>query len=131
MGAVFILYRFSYIYYIPSFPSFLPPFPGECIYHTTKAAMEGFSNSLSNELCGTDIKVLVLRPGCVATHFHHQRVRYDDKQYEDFFEGYTPLIEDDIANTVSQVLSTPFNVSNFHRRCTDWLVITLRHKNNY
>ena len=103
MGAVFILYRFSYIYYIPSFPSFLPPFPGECIYHTTKAAMEGFSNSLSNELCGTDIKVLVLRPGCVATHFHHQRVRYDDKQYEDFFEGYTPLIEDDIANTVSQV----------------------------
>lgn len=44
----------------------IPPFPGESVYHTGKAAQEAFSNALRNELSGTDIRVLVLRPGCVA-----------------------------------------------------------------
>lgn len=55
----------------------VPPFPGEAVYHANKACQEAFTNALRNELSGTDIRVLVLRPGCVATHFHEQRVGYD------------------------------------------------------
>lgn len=50
--------------------------------------MEGFSNALRNELVGTDIKVLVVRPGIVDTNFHEQRVGYDDKLHDEFFEGF-------------------------------------------
>lgn len=88
-----------------------PPFPGEAVYHTNKAGLEGFSNSLRNELSGTDVKVLVVRPGCVATHFHEQRVGYDKKAYDEFFEGYTPLISEDVAEAVAMVLMTPGRVS--------------------
>lgn len=65
-----------------------PPFPGETVYHSNKAAQEGFTNALRNELSGTDIRVLALRPGCVATNFHEQRVGYDRGMYEEFFQGY-------------------------------------------
>ena len=65
-----------------------PPFPGEAVYHAGKACQEGFTNSLRNELSGTNIRVLALRPGAARTHFHWQRVRYDREMYEGFFEGY-------------------------------------------
>jgi len=66
----------------------VPPFPGETVYHASKAFQEGFTNALRNELSGTNIKVLALRPGCVATNFHSQRVGHDQKLYESFFEGF-------------------------------------------
>ena len=54
----------------------VPPFPGESIYHASKRFQEGFTDALRTELVGTNIKVLALRPGVVATHFHEQRVRH-------------------------------------------------------
>lgn len=65
-----------------------PPFPGETVYHSNKACQEAFTNALRNELSGTDIRVLALRPGCVATHFHELRVDYDRGLYDEFFGGY-------------------------------------------
>lgn len=65
-----------------------PPFPGESVYHCNKAAQEAFTNALRNELCGTNIRVLALRPGCVATNFHSLRVGHDKEKYDKFFEGY-------------------------------------------
>ena len=66
----------------------VPPFPGEAVYHCNKAAQEAFSNALRNELSETNIRVLVLRPGCVATNFHSLRVGHDKEKYDSFFEGY-------------------------------------------
>ncbi|KAJ5855778.1 uncharacterized protein N7529_009722 [Penicillium soppii] len=51
----------------------VPPFPGEAVYHANKACQEAFTNSLRNELSGSNIRVLALRPGCVATNFHSLR----------------------------------------------------------
>ena len=66
----------------------VPPFPGEAVYHSNKAAQEAFTNALRNELVGTSIKVLALRPGVVATNFHSQRVGHDKEQYDEFIDGY-------------------------------------------
>lgn len=66
----------------------VPPFSGEAVYHANKAAQEAFTNALRNELSGTDIRVLALRPGCVATNFHSLRVGHDKEMYDKFFEGY-------------------------------------------
>ncbi|KAL4791239.1 hypothetical protein BDV19DRAFT_314361 [Aspergillus venezuelensis] len=88
-----------------------PPFPGEAVYHANKALQEGFTNALRNELNGTNIKVLALRPGVVATHFHTQRVGYDKEMYDSFVDGYTPLEAEDIAGAAIYMLSQPLNVS--------------------
>ncbi|KAJ5348834.1 hypothetical protein MYU51_007105 [Penicillium brevicompactum] len=89
----------------------VPPFTGEAVYHSNKAAQEGFTNSLRNELCGTNIRVLALRPGVVAGHFHAQRVGNDQAQYDEFLKGYTPLLADDIAEAAVYMLSQPLNIS--------------------
>lgn len=66
----------------------VPPFPGEAVYHASKAFQEAFTNSIRNELVKTDIKVLALRPGVVTTNFHSQRVGHDKEKYDSFIEGY-------------------------------------------
>lgn len=88
-----------------------PPFPGEAVYHASKAFLEGFSNSLRNETSGSDIKVLTLRPGVVQTHFHLQRVKYDQEAMDEFMEGYEPLVAQDVADSVLYMLSLPPRVS--------------------
>jgi NADP-dependent 3-hydroxy acid dehydrogenase YdfG len=66
----------------------VPPFSGEAVYHSNKAAQEAFTNALRNELVGTNIRVLALRPGVVATNFHSLRVGHDKEMYDSFIEGY-------------------------------------------
>ncbi|KAK1671673.1 NADP-dependent L-serine/L-allo-threonine dehydrogenase ydfG [Colletotrichum godetiae] len=89
----------------------VPPFPGEAVYHASKAFQEGFTNSLRNELVETDIKVLAIRPGVVATHFHTQRVGFDQDQYDSFVDGYDPLVSDDVAQAAVYMLEQPETVS--------------------
>ncbi|KAJ3534248.1 hypothetical protein NM208_g7614 [Fusarium decemcellulare] len=88
-----------------------PPFNGEAVYHASKAFLEGFTNSLRLETAGSDIRVLVLRPGCVETHFHLQRVKYDQGAMNEFFQGYEPLLAEDLAQSVLYMLSLPSRIS--------------------
>lgn len=88
-----------------------PPFNGEAVYHASKAFLEGFTNSLRMETAGSDIRVLVLRPGCVDTHFHLQRVQYDQGAMDEFFQGYDPLVAEDLAQSVLYMLSLPCRIS--------------------
>ncbi|KAH0363031.1 NADP-dependent L-serine/L-allo-threonine dehydrogenase ydfG, partial [Aureobasidium melanogenum] len=89
----------------------VPPFAGEAVYHANKACQEGFTNALRSELVGTNIRVLALRPGCVATNFHSQRVGHDKQMYEEFFDGYTPLEAKDIADAATYMLKQPLHIS--------------------
>lgn len=89
----------------------VPPFSGEAVYHSSKAAQEAFSNVLRTELQGTNIKVLALRPGVVATHFHEQRVGYDRKMYDEFIQGFEPLVADEVAESAVFMLSSSDKVS--------------------
>lgn len=89
----------------------VPPFPGEAVYHASKAFQEGFTNALRSELVGTNIRVLALRPGVVATNFHEQRVGYDRSAYDEFMKGYEPLVAGDVADAAAWMLSTEERVS--------------------
>ncbi|KAL4920309.1 hypothetical protein BDW62DRAFT_199032 [Aspergillus aurantiobrunneus] len=89
----------------------VPPFPGEAVYHSNKAAQEAFTNALRNELIGTNIRVLALRPGVVATNFHSLRVGHDKGMYDSFIEGYTPLEAEDITGAAIYMLNQPLNIS--------------------
>ncbi|UPX13237.1 uncharacterized protein EKO05_0003757 [Ascochyta rabiei] len=89
----------------------VPPFPGEAVYHASKAFQEAFSNVLRTELVGTDIKVLCLRPGVVATNFHEQRVGYDKSQYDSFMDGFEPLVAEDVAEGAVFMLTQKERIS--------------------
>ncbi|KAL6708812.1 hypothetical protein ACN47E_002219 [Coniothyrium glycines] len=89
----------------------VPPFPGEAVYHASKACQEAFTNVLRTELVDTDIKVLALRPGVVATHFHTQRVQFDKQQYNDFMSGFEPLVAEDVAEAAAFMLGQKDRVS--------------------
>lgn len=84
----------------------VPPFPGEAIYHTTKASQEGFTNSLRTELQGTNIRVLAVRPGVVAdTTFHKQRIGFRKDEYDTFMQGFEPLVAEDVAEQIVWILA--------------------------
>lgn len=89
----------------------VPPFPGEAVYHASKAFQEAFTNVLRTELVGTDIKVLALRPGVTVTNFHEQRVGYDKEQYDSFMDGFEPLIAEDVAEGAVFMLGQKERVS--------------------
>ncbi|KAI4684987.1 uncharacterized protein J4E88_004430 [Alternaria novae-zelandiae] len=82
----------------------VPPFPGEAVYHASKACQEAFTNVLRTELVGTDIKILALRPGVVATNFHEQRVGYEKQSYDTFMSGFEPLVAPDVAEAAAFML---------------------------
>jgi 3-hydroxy acid dehydrogenase/malonic semialdehyde reductase len=74
-----------------------PPFPGEAVYYANKVCLETFSNFLRMETSGSDIRVLVLSPGVVQTHFHLQKVKYDKDAMDELFYGYESVVKSDVA----------------------------------
>lgn len=92
----------------------VPPFPGEAVYHTSKAAQEAFTNVLRTELQGTNIKILALRPGVVAhTDFHALRVGHEDGKelYDEFMKGIEPLGPENVGEAALWMLGQPEAVS--------------------
>nr|POE87787.1 trichodiene oxygenase [Quercus suber] len=88
-----------------------PPFPGEAVYHASKACQEGFTNALRAELVGTNVRVLALRPGVVQGHFHEQRVGGDADEYQGFMQGIEALVAEDVAKAAVWMLSSDERVS--------------------
>nr|POE54509.1 serine 3-dehydrogenase [Quercus suber] len=88
-----------------------PPFPGEAVYHASKACQEGFTNALRAELVGTNVRVLALRPGVVQGHFHEQRVGGDEGEYQGFMKGIEALVADDVAKAAVWMVSSDERVS--------------------
>ncbi|KAF7956224.1 hypothetical protein EAE96_005144 [Botrytis aclada] len=84
-----------------------PPFSREAVYHANNACIEAFNNSLRMETAGTNIRVMVIRPGVVNTHFRLQRVKFDQDAMDEFTSEYPPLVAEDIANSVSFMLAQP------------------------
>ena len=73
-------------------------YPGGTCYAATKHAVMGFSESLMLELREFGVKVSIVNPGSVATHFS---ARSDPSWM---------LAAEDVANAVADVLNTPPNV---------------------
>ncbi|GJN88058.1 hypothetical protein Rhopal_001014-T1 [Rhodotorula paludigena] len=77
----------------------------------TVVAVEGFTNVLRHETLGTNIRVLVIRPGTVQTEFHSRRLGYDQDKTAAMFEGMGALLPEDIAASVLWQCMQPERVS--------------------
>ena len=61
-------------------------FPFQSIYHTSKWAIEGFSESLYYELKPLNIKVKIVEPGMVKTNIYDSVMSFPFEQYPDEYK---------------------------------------------
>jgi|SRR5579871_152195 len=83
---------------------------GGNIYSATKHAVRALTKSLRIDLFGTPIRVSEIAPGAVETEF--SEVRWNDKERaKKLYEGFLPLVADDIADAVVYCATRPPHVN--------------------
>lgn len=86
------------------------PYPKGNVYCATKAAVHSLTQSLRLDLNGTPIRVTEISPGMVDTDF--SSVRFGDaEQAKSVYAGMTPLVAEDIAETIYWCALRPAHVN--------------------
>jgi 3-hydroxy acid dehydrogenase/malonic semialdehyde reductase len=88
------------------------------VYCASKHAVDAISKAQRIDLLPYQIKVTAIHPGAADTEFSVVRVKGDAEKAKAVYLGYTPLMAEDIADTVWYVANTPAHV------CINDLVIT-------
>jgi 3-hydroxy acid dehydrogenase/malonic semialdehyde reductase len=86
-------------------------YPNGNVYCATKHAVDALSKAMRIELLPYSIKVTVLHPGAVETEFSEVRFKGDVKRAAKVYEGFDPLIANDIADAAWYVASRPSHVN--------------------
>jgi len=81
-------------------------FPFGSLYHGTKWAVEGFSESLSYELSGLGIQVKIIEPGVVSTDFYGRSMVFSAKEGLTAYDEILTKYQANTANAQSSG-STP------------------------
>jgi hypothetical protein len=85
-------------------------YPSGNVYCATKYAVRAISKSLRLDLFGTKIRVSQVDPGAVETEF--SEVRWNDKEKaKKLYQGFTPLIAEDVADTVIYCATRPLHMN--------------------
>jgi NADP-dependent 3-hydroxy acid dehydrogenase YdfG len=80
------------------------------VYSATKHAVRAISKSLRMDLSGSKIRVSEIAPGAVETEF--SEVRWQDKERaKKLYQGFAPLVADDIADAVLYCATRPPHVN--------------------
>lgn len=80
------------------------------VYCATKHAVRAISKSLRLDLMGTAVRVSEVDPGAVETEF--SEVRWNDKEKaKKFYQGFEPLVAEDIADAVVYCATRPPHVN--------------------
>ena len=88
------------------------------VYCASKHAVDAISKAQRIDLLPYQIKVTAVHPGAADTEFSVVRFKGDAEKAKAVYNGYTPLMAEDIADTVWYVANTPAHV------CINDLVIT-------
>ena len=88
------------------------------VYCASKHAVDAISKAQRIDLLPYQIKVTAIQPGAADTEFSVVRFKGDAEKAKAVYLGYTPLMAEDIADTVWYVANTSAHV------CINELVIT-------
>ena len=93
---------------------------GGNVYCGTKHAVLALSKGMRMDFLPHNIKATVVCPGAAETNFSVVRFHGDKERADKVYEGYTPLVAEDIANVVEYVLSLPEHVciNEINMTCT-------------
>jgi 3-hydroxy acid dehydrogenase/malonic semialdehyde reductase len=86
-------------------------YAGGNVYCATKHAVDALSRAMRIDLVEYGIKVTNIAPGAAATEFSNVRFKGDSKVADAVYDGYEPLIAQDIAETIWFVATRPAHVT--------------------
>ena len=86
-------------------------YPGGNVYCATKHAVDALSRAMRIDLVSHGIKVSNLAPGAAETEFSLVRFKGDTEIANRVYDGYSPLVASDIADTIWFLFSRPAHVN--------------------
>lgn len=91
---------------------------GGGVYCATKHAVLALSKAMRTDFLPYGIKVTMIAPGAAETEFSNVRFHGNQERADKVYEGYDPLVAQDIADIVEFVLSRPAHV------CLNEIIVT-------
>lgn len=93
-------------------------YKGGGVYCATKHAVLALSKAMRTDFLPYGIKVTMIAPGAAETNFSVVRFHGNQEKADKVYEGYDPLVAQDIADIVEFVLSRPPHV------CLNEIIVT-------
>ncbi|SIS53579.1 SDR family NAD(P)-dependent oxidoreductase [Belliella pelovolcani] len=85
-------------------------YPNGNVYCGSKHAVDAITKGMRMDLNPHGVRVIGIHPGLVATEFSLVRFKGDAERSETVYQGYEPLLADDIADTIAFAVSRPKHV---------------------
>lgn len=85
-------------------------YPNGNVYCGSKHAVDAITKGMRLDLNPFGIKVIGIHPGLVETEFSLVRFKGDEKRAETVYQGYEPLVAQDIADIIEFVVNRPPHV---------------------
>jgi NADP-dependent 3-hydroxy acid dehydrogenase YdfG len=86
-------------------------YPNGNVYCATKHAVDALNKGMRLDLLKYGIKVTAVHPGAVETEFSEVRFKGDKDRAKKVYDGFEPLVAQDIAETIWFVASRPAHVN--------------------
>ncbi|MEZ4886609.1 MAG: SDR family NAD(P)-dependent oxidoreductase [Chitinophagales bacterium] len=95
-------------------------YAGGHVYCATKHAVEALSQAMRIDLLKHGIKVTSIQPGMVETEFSVVRFKGNKEQADDVYKNLTPLVAEDVAETIYFAATRPahVNINEIMLTCT-------------
>ncbi len=81
------------------------------VYCATKHAVDSLTKAMRMELLTHNIRVSLVNPGATNTEFSQVRFKGDKERADSIYDGFTPLIGDDIARCILFCAELPDHVN--------------------
>ncbi len=85
-------------------------YPNGSVYCGSKAAVDAITKGMRMDLNPFGIRVVAIHPGLVETEFSMVRFKGDESRSEKVYQGFEPLVAQDIAEIIEFVVNRPAHV---------------------
>ena len=86
-------------------------YPNGNVYCASKAAVDALTQGMRFDLLREGIKVSEIKPGAVETEFSEVRFKGDKDRAATVYEGFKPLVAEDIAEVILFMVTRPAHVN--------------------
>jgi NADP-dependent 3-hydroxy acid dehydrogenase YdfG len=86
-------------------------YPNGNVYCATKSAVDALNRAMRIDLLSHGIKVTGIHPGAVETEFSEVRFKGDKERAKKVYDGFEPLVAEDIAESIWFAVSRPAHVN--------------------
>lgn len=81
------------------------------VYCASKFAVDALNQAMRIDLNKSGIRVGAVNPGMTKTDFSNVRFKGDEERAQKVYEGFSPLLPEDIADIITFVVSRSYHVN--------------------